>query len=166
MNGVYIRQLPVGELANRLAPFLERDLLPVDRDYLLRVAPLVQERLKVLADAAELTSYFFQAELAYHADSLVQKGMDRPGTLAALKAAVGELAALPRFEHQPMEESLRAAAGRMGVSPRQFFGALRVAATGRTASPPLFETLEVLGRERVLRRIKSAIQRLGAGDSG
>lgn len=169
MNGVYVRQLPHGELADRLVPFLERDLpaglLPVDRAYLLRVAPLVRERLKLLADAAELTSYFFQAELGYHSDSLVQKGMDRPGTLAALAAAASELAALPRFEHQPMEESLRAAAARLNVSPRQFFGALRVAATGRTASPPLFETMEVLGRERVLCRIKSAIQRLGAPTS-
>jgi glutamyl-tRNA synthetase len=166
MNGVYIRQLQVGELAERLLPFLERDLpapiaLGLDRAYLLRVAPLVQERLKLLADAAELTSYFFEAELGYHPDSLVQKGMDRPGTLAALAAAESELAVLPRFEHQPMEESLQTAAARLEDSSRHFFGALRVAATGRTASPPLFETMEVLGRERVLRRIESAIQRLG-----
>jgi glutamyl-tRNA synthetase len=149
---------------------LERDLpaglLPVNRAYLLRVAPLVQERLKLLADATELTSYFFQGELGYHPDSLVQKGMDRPGTLAALAAAASELAALPRFEHQPMEESLRAAAARLDVSPRQFFGALRVAATGRNASPPLFETMEVMGRERVLRRIESAIRRLDSDKYG
>ena len=166
MNGVYIRQLRVPELADRLMPFLERDLpaglLPVDRAYLLRVAPLVQERLKLLADAAELTSYFFLGELEYDPEGLVQKETDRPGTLAALAAAVSELAALPKFEHLPMEESLRVAAARLDVSPRQFFGAIRVAATGRTASPPLFETMEVLGRERVLRRIKSAIRLLGA----
>jgi glutamyl-tRNA synthetase len=166
MNGMYIRQLSGPDLAGRIQPFLERDLpsdlLPVDGDYLLGIVPLIQERTRLLSDAAGLTSYFFQGELDYDPDSLVQRGMDRQSAKAALEAAQDELAGAPRFEHEPLEESLRATASRLGLSPRQFFGMLRVAATGRQVSPPLFETIEVLGRELVLTRVQSAIQWLGA----
>jgi glutamyl-tRNA synthetase len=166
MNGVYIRQLSVEELADRLLPFLEQDLppdvLPVNRDYLLRIVPLIQQRTKLLSDAANLTSYFFRAEAGYDPLSLVQKGMDRESALAALAAAGEDLAKAARFEHQAMEESLRAVAARLGLSARQFFGTLRVAATGREATPPLFETMEVLGRAQVLERVESAIELLKA----
>jgi glutamyl-tRNA synthetase len=86
--------------------------------------------------------------------------MDKKATRSALDAARGELGALSEFTHQALEESLRATAQRLDLSPRQFFGVLRVAATGRSASPPLFETLEVLGRERVLGRVESAMSQL------
>jgi glutamyl-tRNA synthetase len=166
MNGIYIRQLPTQELAAAMLPFLERDLpadlLPVDREYLLRIVPLVQERLKVLSDSAQLTSYFFQKELDYDPANLVQRGLDTRTTLAALRRAQPELERAASFEHGTLEEFLRAAGEELGLSPRQFFGALRVAVTGRAASPPLFETMEVLGQERVLNRIQSAIQRLSA----
>jgi glutamyl-tRNA synthetase len=166
MNGVYIRQLSTGELADAMLPFLERDLpaelLPIDRKYLLNIAPLVQERLKVLSDSAQLTSYFFQVELDYDPANLVQLGMDSQTTIAALRQAQAELEKAGPFEHGPLEESLRAAGEKLGLSPRQFFGALRVAVTGRAASPPLFETMEVLGKERVLQRIQSAIERVSA----
>jgi len=167
MNGVYLRQLSSPELAKRMRSFLERglptDLTPVDQDYLLGIAPLVQERIKLLSEAADLTSYFFLSELDYDPATLVQRDMDRERTLAALQRAQAELSSAPVFEHQPLEELLRGAGADLGLPPRQFFGALRVAATGRTASPPLFHTLEVLGRKRVLHRIQSAIQRLAQG---
>ncbi len=166
MNGVYIRQLSHQALAERLLPFLECDLppsaLPVDRGYLLKIAPLVQERLKLLSDAAGLTAYFFQEHLTYDPRDLLQKGMDREATLASLGVAREDLANASEFGHQCLEESLRGAAARLEISPRQFFGMLRVAATGRQASPPLFETLEVLGRERVLDRIQAAMEALEA----
>lgn len=166
MNGVYIRQLSVEELTDRLLPILERGLPdavpPVNRDHLLRIAPLIQQRTKLLSDAVDLTSYFFQAEVEYDPLSLVQKGMDRESALAALAAAKEGLAKVARFEHQAMEELLRAEASRLGLSARQFFGTLRVAATGREASPPLFETMEVLGRPRVLERVGFAIELLKA----
>ena len=168
MNGMYIRQLSDQELTDRLMPFLERDLppelQPVDPDYLLRIVPLIRERIKQLSEAADMTRYFFQEEVEYGKDnlteSLVQKGMEQSDAVAALEAVREELGSAPSLEHGPLEESLRGAASRLGLSPRQFFGTLRVAATGREASPPLFETMEVLGLDRVLRRIESAVQRL------
>ena len=164
MNGVYIRQLSIEDLADRILPYLERELhpslLPVDRDYLLMIVPLIRERIKLLADSAGLMSYFFQEELDYDPDNLVQKGMDRESARSALTAAREDLAGSRDFQQQLLEESLRAAASRIGLSPRQFFGTLRVAATGREATPPLFEMMEVLGKERVLDRIDAAIKRL------
>lgn len=164
MSGIYLRQLSVGELAERMLPFLEKelpaDLLPVDPGYLERIAPLVQERIKLLADAAEMTSYFFLDPPEYEPESLIQKGMDQAGALESLGVTLKGLAGAASFEHQSLEELLRATGTELGLSPRQFFGVLRVAITGRTASPPLFETMEVLGRERVVRRIRRAIDLL------
>ena len=168
MNGIYIRQLSEEDLADRLMPFLERDLpselLPVDRDYLLRIVPLIQERTKLLCDAANMTEFFFQTELDFEPEKLIQKGMDQQAALSALAACQSEISSAQAFEHEPLEKALRAAATELGLSPRQFFGTLRVAATGKDATPPLFETMEVLGRERVLERIQRAIQRLGDAD--
>jgi glutamyl-tRNA synthetase len=164
MNGVYLRQLSPSELAERMWPFLERDLpahlLPVDREYLLRIVPLVQERIKLLSESAGMTAYFFQTELDYDLANLVQRGMDQQSTLVALQRALVALTGATNFGHQPLEELLRSTSAELGLSPRQFFGVLRVATTGRTAAPPLFETLEVLGRERTLHRIQAAIDQL------
>ena len=168
MNGVYIRQTQDADLADRVLPFLEREypasLLPIDRDYLLRIVPLVQERLKTLADAPDMLSYFFEESLAYDPASLIQRGMDGPGTLAAIVRARSDLALVPdpEFHHENLENILRASGKDLQLSGRQFFGALRSAVTGRTATPPLFEMMEVMGRERVLRRLEAAAEKLSA----
>ena len=97
MNGMYIRELTPEQLAGRMTPFLERDLpkelLPVDSDYLTRIAPLLQERIKRLDDAANQTEYFFKADQQFDTSTLVQKGMDREMTISALKAALDDRAA-------------------------------------------------------------------------
>lgn len=164
MNGLYIRELTVEDLAERLTPFLERglpeELLPVDRDYLLRIVPLIRERIKLLSEAAEMITYFFLEEVDYDPADLAQRGMDQESTVAALRLAMDELTAVEAFEHQQLEDTLRAAGTALGLAARQFFGTLRVAVTGRTATPPLFETMEVVGRERVLSRLGTAVVRL------
>ncbi|MCH8106880.1 MAG: glutamate--tRNA ligase [Chloroflexi bacterium] len=164
MNGLYIRELTAEDLAERLTPFLERglpkELLPVDRDYLLRIVPLIRERIKLLSEAAEMITYFFQEEVDYDPADLVQRGMDQESTVAALRLARDEMTAVKVFEHQLLEDTLRAAGTTLGLAARQFFGTLRVAVTGRTATPPLFETMEVVGRERVLSRLGTAVVRL------
>ena len=166
MNGVYIRQMEISELAHRILPFLEEDypaeLLPVDQAYLLRIVPLVQERLKTLADAPEMLSYFFEDALELDPESIVQRGMDVEGTLAALRRATADLSAVPEsdFHHENLEELLRATGQELELSGRQFFGALRSTITGRTATPPLFEMMEVMGRERVINRLNAATEKL------
>ena len=162
MNGVYIRDLSAEELADRLLPFLERDLppelLPVDRDYLVSIAPLIQERIKLLSDAAGMTRYFFEDLPEYDPAMLVQRGMNAASTQHALQAALEHLRESPSFEHERLEQTLREVGQELGLGPRQFFGSLRVAVTGRTATPPLFETMEVLGRDRALRRLDRACE--------
>ena len=168
MNGVYIRQMCIGDLADQILPFLEREysgeLLPIDREYLLRITPLVQERLKTLADAPDMLSYFFEDELQYEAESVVQRGMDVPGTLAALRRASDDLSGVSKsdFHHEDLEALLRATGQELELSGRQFFGALRTAITGRTATPPLFEMMEVMGRDRVVKRLNAAAEKLAA----
>ena len=166
MNGIYIRELTAEQLAGRMTPFLERDLsedmLPVDQEYLQKIAPLLQERIKSLEESANITSYFFKADEEFDTGTLVQKGMDRDSTLSALKAALDDLSVTDDFQHEKLEEMLNATGERLELSRRQFFGVLRTAATGRSVSPPLFEMLEVLGKDRTVSRMKNAVDRFSA----
>ena len=167
MNGVYIRQLDTDELAARILPFLERawppELLPIDREYLRRLTPLVQERLKTLAEAPDLLSYFFADLPECDAALLTPRGLDAAATAAALARAASELAAVAPADFQDaehLEALLRSVGQELGLSGRQFFGALRSAVSGRTATPPLFAMLAVLGPERVAQRLSAAIATL------
>ena len=169
MNGVYIRDMDAGALADAMLPYLEKglpaQLLPVDRDYLLRIMPLVRERLKLLSESAEMTAYFFEEQPEYDPANLVQRGMTQEETVAALSSAVESLAN-GDFVATSLEELLRAAGEELNLTPRRFFGTLRWAVTGRNVSPPLFETMEVLGRKRVLARLQAAIEQLAEMSPG
>ena len=162
MNGTYLRGLSPQALAERMLPYLESDLpsavpRPLPRDYAGRIVPLVQDRLRTLHDAAPHVEFFFLEDVAPAPKDLVQKGMDPPGAQAALETALPRLEALPSFDAGPLEEVLRPLADELGLKTGHLFGTLRVATTGRTAAPPLFETMEVLGRDRCLDRIRKAI---------
>ena len=101
---------------------------------------------------------------------MIQKGMDQASAREALSKTLEGLGSIADFEHGPLEELLRGMGEELGLSARQFFSLLRVAVTGLNATPPLFETMEVLGRERVLSRVRDASARLdglnGAGGGG
>jgi glutamyl-tRNA synthetase len=164
MNGVYIRNLTEEQLCQTLLEFWKSYPpagipLPVDRAYLVRILPLIHERLKNLAEAASLISFFFDDSFAPNVAEM-QKAMDAPRALPVLKSALENLETSPAFDAKTLEERLRALGEQLGLGPRQFFGLLRVAVTGATVSPPLFETMEVLGRERCLQRITAAIDAL------
>ena len=164
MNGIYIRELPTDDLAGRMSAYIPRKLDSDEQDYLCNIAPLVQERLKRLDESNDITAYFF-GELPpdYDGAILVQKGMDSAGTQTALQEALQELGAATSdkdFGHEKLETLLGEVGQRLELSRRQFFGLMRTAVTGRSVSPPLFETMEVLGRERVLSRLRLAVQKL------
>ena len=167
MNGVYIRQLGPDDLVGRMMPFLERDLppgvaRPLSPQYVQRIVPLVQERMRTLKEGAELVQFFFVEELEYESDVLLGKGVSRETALKALVTAEERLEGVP-FDAASLEGCLRPLAAELGLKTGALFGLLRVACTGRTAAPPLFDTMEVLGRERCLRRIQGAIWRLDRG---
>lgn len=169
MNGVYIRQLSLDKLVERTLPYMERPEIqgglpdsvsrPLDRAYTARVLQLEHERLKTLGEAAEVISFFYVDELTYETEMLIPKKMDATATREALQHARDLLATLT-WEHDVMEGAMRQLAQERGFKPGPFFGPQRVAISGRTAAPPLFETMEVLGREKTLERIDKAIARL------
>ena len=165
MNGHYIRQMSHAELADALLEYWRRYPPPQipdlpDKTYLLRIVPLVQERLKTLGDAAPLIPFLFQDEIEYETGELVQKGMNESGAKRALEASLVRLSELSSFDDGSIEGCLRPLADEAGVKLGQLLGSLRVAITGLRVSPPIFQTIEVLGRERTLAAIKKAVDRL------
>jgi glutamyl-tRNA synthetase len=168
MNGLYIRGLSPVELADAMIPFLERDfpqeMLPIDEPYLRKIAALLQERMKSLDESADSTSYFFRANEEFDPQALVQKGMDRWSTLSALTAALSDLDGTDDYAPASLEQRFTATGEKLELSRRQFFGVLRVAATGRAVSPPLFEMMEVMGKRRMVARVKSALERLSVAE--
>jgi len=160
VNGYYIRQLPVEELAERLAPFFEAAGMPADRTELLAVVPLIRERITRLSDAPAVADFFFRDELVPYpiSDLIPDKGFREQAltSLERARAVLGEV----DFRKEAIEAALRAEAARLGIKTGQMFQPIRVAVCGRKAAPPLFETLEVLGRTKCLRRIEEAIAKL------
>lgn len=164
MNGVYIRALPAGELAERVRPFLEEHLgREVDRDRLLRIVPLVRERIKTLREIVDMADFFFEEELRYDVPSLLGKKFAGAPQRAAegLERVLAAAERLDRWDHESLEASVRPLAEEMAVKAGDLFGVIRVAVTGKKATPPLFETMEVLGRDRTLARLRRALELLG-----
>ena len=161
LNGEYIRALTVEEFARRLRPVLERAGLKANDERLLKVAPLVQTRLKTLNGVIPMAGFLFQeAFTAPPPESLVQKNMDWEKTRTVLERANQILFDLSDFSHTAQEEAIRALADETGLKPNPIFGTLRVAITGQQVSTPLFETMEILGKHVVLERIQQALERL------
>ena len=162
INGYYIRQLSAGDLAERLLPFMLEGGFQVTKADLEPVAPLIQERIKTLKEAVDKAGFFFKEELNYEPGALVGKKMSAEQTRLALARARETLAALPDFRVETTEPALRALADELELKAGQLFGVLRVAVTGEQVSPPLLETMAVLGRERSLRRLELAEERAEA----
>jgi glutamyl-tRNA synthetase len=166
MNGFFLRELSREKLLTKIMPFLESGLpkevkRPVSEEYVSRIVPLIRERINTLAEAATYADFFFLDELEYDASLLVDKKMTAETTLRALKAAQEKLSSLQSFDHDSLEGALRPLAEQLGLKAGQLFNPLRVATTGRTAAPPLFETMAVLGKEVCLKRLGVAIEKLG-----
>jgi glutamyl-tRNA synthetase len=166
MNGVYIRSLSAEEFARQAIPFLEKSLpatvnRPLNAAYVRSIMPLIQDRAKTLAEVPQLTEFFFAAELEYDAGLLLNK-IDKPQAVQTLQISISRLEGLANWTIDSLESSLRPLAEELNLKTGVFFGLLRVAITGRTATPPLFQTMEVLGKERCFKRLKSALDKLSA----
>jgi len=162
LNAEHIRALPIENLAERLLPFAEAAGFAADRARMLRVTPLIRERIKLLRDVAAVADFFFVDELApYDPAELVPDKGDARMAAAVLDLACKVLREIP-FEHDSLESALRAAAKEMGIKTGQMFQPVRVAVCGRKNAPPLFATLEVLGKDVCLKRIGQAMAKLSA----
>jgi glutamyl-tRNA synthetase len=159
-NGIYIRKMSPAELAQRMRPFLDTLADDVSDRLLEAIAGLLQDRLRTLSEAPELADFFLTDALEYDAALLVQRGVSPDQTAETLRRAADLAARFEPFSADALEPRYRELADSLGLKAGQIFMSIRVAVTGRTATPPLFATMEVLGRERVVARLRAAIDRL------
>ena len=165
INAEHMRMLPLGDFAARLVPYLHaagivsgaevRDLTPHEEATLALAAPLVQTRMTLLGEAPGMLGFFFipDAAVVIDADAFAKL----PDNAAeVLDAAIEVLAGLEDFSAAAQQEALSAKlVEEMGIKPRFAFGPLRVAVTGRQVSPPLFESMEILGQDHSLARLRA-----------
>ena len=165
INGLWLRRLEPDDLAARMIPYLQAGGVlpdtPSDEQLALldAASPLVQERMVALDESVGMLGFLFVDEPVMD-ESAVAKSLT-PDAVAALDAAREALVETAEWTTEAIEKALRAALiDGLGLKPRVAFGPIRVAVSGRRVSPPLFESLELLGRERTLARLDAAIARI------
>jgi len=160
LNAEHIRGLSIEELSARLLPIVREAGFDVTPERMLAITPLIRERIKLLRDVLTAADFFFVDQLPpYDAAELVPQKGDAAMAMKVLTRAP-EVLAHTEFKHDPLDQALRAVAQEMGLKAGQMFQPIRVAVCGRKNAPPLFETLEVLGRDVTLARIQQAVQKL------
>ena len=163
INAAHMRMLTSEDLTERVTPYLQRsgvlaDPLRGDQAALLEAAmPLVSDRMNLLTESVDMLGFLFVDETAFERDPAdVAKLLDEDGR-RVVETAHDALAGLEQWHTVAIEEALRSAlVDGLGLKPRLAFGPVRVAITGRRVSPPLFESMELLGAERSLARLASA----------
>jgi glutamyl-tRNA synthetase len=160
LNAEQIRGLPIEDLSARLLPIVCEAGFEVSAEKMLRITPLIRERIKLLRDVLTAADFFFVDQLPPYdpAELIPQKG-DAAMALKVL-AKAREVLTNVEFKHDPLDRVLRAAAQELGVKAGQMFQPIRVAVCGRKNAPPLFETLEVLGRDITRKRVQYAVEKL------
>jgi glutamyl-tRNA synthetase len=157
LNGIYIRKLDRPELKKRLQPFIPPAFPHQKIDSIL---DLVYERLVTLADFAELTDFFYK-EIDYSTATLLKKAQDQPGLVdEQIQETKRVIASLDVVDANSLEKCIRRLQEKHDWHKGQYFMMLRIAMTGRTATPPLFETMAVLGKDLILERLDLALKRL------
>ena len=160
LNGYYIRELDTVELAKRIRPFLDDACIEVDADILLKVMPLIQTRIKTLKDAVDLTDFFFAEAVHPTRAQMLGKAFAAQPQQArtALNAARGVLSSMEPFTAPTIESELRALADKLQIKAGDLFALIREAVTAKSVTPPLFETIAILGKARTLARLDKAMQ--------
>lgn len=157
-NAAHIRLFTTEDLAARLKPYFTRNGLNVNDQVLLKIIPLLRERLVTLDDCLAFGAFFFQEDVTPNPEDLIAKGLDAKQSAQVAQRAYQIIAGLPGISHERCEPPLRAYVEESGLNANQVFGILRVATTGQKVSPPLFESMEIIGKEKCLQRIKNAIE--------
>jgi len=156
-NGTHIRLLTIEDLARRIKPYLVEAGLEVDNETLLKVTPLIRERLVTLDDSIAFAGFFFKDHVEPNPDELIAKELDAKQSAEIARKTLEILSSLPDLSHSVAEPPMREFVEKSGWSANQVFGILRVAVTGQKVSPPLFESMEIIGKEKVLERLQNAI---------
>ncbi len=167
INGVYIRELSAPEFVRRVVPFLvqagllQSEDVDARRGWLEQLAPLVNERVKHLDEVAPAVAFLFTNVIIMD-PAAVEKVLAKAGACSLLDACIGALEPIEPFDAASIKTALLEVAESAGVKPKEVFQAVRVAVSGTTVSPPLFESLQLLGRERSVGRLQAARALAGA----
>jgi glutamyl-tRNA synthetase len=157
-NGLHIRNLDQTRLAREVKPFLMNAGYKIDTEKLNQMMPIVQERLVTLDDIIPFGGFFFQEDIRPEPQDLIGSKMTAGESAKAVHEVLKIMRVLDQLE--PAELMLRNLADEMGYSVGQIFGIIRVAVTGQKVSPPLFESMAIIGRETVIRRLQDAVEML------
>ncbi|MFN4895972.1 MAG: glutamate--tRNA ligase [Pseudomonadota bacterium] len=160
MNGLYIRKLETKDFIDRAMPFLKAAGVEVPVTMFAEIAPHVQERVKLLTEVPGMIEFLMDKPLDRQMDAMFQKGIDATKAADILRRSKVVLEQLGDFSVTQIDQALRGVATELGLKPGPAFGVLRVAVTGKTITPPLFESFAVLGRDRVVSRIAEALNLL------
>lgn len=164
-NGVHIRNLPPDDLANRLVPFFADAGFAIAVEQLKPIIPLIQERIRTLDEAPTIAGFFFKDHVELEPDQLIGNKMSAEESLAILEQAHQLIQDIGVENGEALEEALRSLAEKQSLKAGQVFGILRIAVTGQKVSPPLLESMHVLGQTQTLDRTGQAV-RILQGSSG
>jgi glutamyl-tRNA synthetase len=156
-NATHIRKLQTKDLAKRVKPYFLQEGLDVDDIKLLKIVPLIRERMVTLDDSLPFAAWFFKESIQPNPNDLIAKGLAPADSLNIFRQVYEIINNLPDITPAISEPPMRALVEQLGLSPNQVFGILRAAITGQTVSPPLFDSMEIVGKEKVLERIKNAV---------
>ena len=161
MNGHYIRQLTDNELTDHLISYWDEHNPEFfsgkpDKQRDLKIVPLIRDRLKTLVDAAPLVTFFFKDDFSYEVSELIQSCLNDSDTQNILTLVLEKINQVNSFDSESLEIELRALAKSSGYKVGQVLGVIRVATSGLKVSPPLFGSLEILGKDRVISDIQKA----------
>jgi glutamyl-tRNA synthetase len=157
-NGLHIRNLEVNDLAGRLLPFFEKAGISPELSTLQKIAQLLQVRLVTLDEAVDKAGFFFEDEVYPDPEDLIAKKLTSKESADLARRAYILLAGLSDISHDSAEQPMRNLAEDMNVKVGQLFHVVRVAITGQRISPPLFESMEIIGKEKSLSRLENAVK--------
>ncbi|MBA32156.1 MAG: glutamate--tRNA ligase [Chloroflexi bacterium] len=167
MNGVYIRGYSNKELIEKIKPILESEnesiglpksiKRPLDESYLIKIIPLIKERIKTLNEISELIDFFYDNNIKNTVENIIIKKLDSSETIRILNKSINILNDIKSFKSELLESSFRNLVEIEKIKPGQLFTSLRFALSGKKIAPPLFETMEVLGRAKCIKRVSNAI---------
>jgi len=159
-NGVHIRNLKNEDLAKRVKPFFNSHGYTTTDEVLAKIAPIIKERIATLDDAPEIAGFFFQQEIDPPVEDLIAKDLTARESANCAQQSLDILRGINDFSTTALEQPMRELVDRMALKPGQVFGILRSAVTGQKVSPPLFESMEIIGKEKILTRLEKAVAKL------
>jgi len=157
-SGAHIRNLPLQEIAGRVKPYFVNAGFQVDNEKLLQIIPIIRERLVTFDDALSFAGFFFKEEIEPAMDDLIGKNLTVAESAKVAKRTYEILSVLDEITPESAEPPMRILVDELDLKAGQVFGILRVAVTGQVVSPPLFESMKIIGKAKILERLKKAIE--------